>query len=54
MVSRHHSQDIYTKIFKEEEDKPAEEVAVKKVEKKAKVSKKGKREAEEDAAVEAE
>lgn len=52
LVSKHHSQDIYTKIYREGEEKKEEEVVVKKTEKKVKVSKKAKREAEEDAEAE--
>ena len=50
LISKHYSQDIYTKIFREEDAAVAEEKVEKKVEKKTKVSKKGKREQEEDAA----
>lgn len=53
LVSRHHSQDIYTKIYRENEAKEEEVKVEVKKEKKVKMSKKSKREAEEDAALEA-
>merc|ERR1739836_908 len=54
LVSKHHSQEIYTKFHREGEPEKEEVKEATKPTKKVKVSKKGKRETEEDALLEAE